>query len=131
MSVNVDAASMIVARPRFYPTMTEALASLPDLLRASYLDIAEAFEKVPHGPNIRAVVIDQRAWAEDNGVPVYEAGYWIQRIANTCVRITFRSGDQLVSGYRPILMIEHVQLNEKGHPERVAVSVPSYGDVVP
>ncbi|MCV0404525.1 MAG: hypothetical protein K5924_12595 [Chloroflexi bacterium] len=121
----------IVSRPRFYLTMTEALASLPEYLRASYLDIAEAYSHVPHGPNIRAVLIDQATWAMDAEVPVYEAGYWIQRIANTHVRITVPSGDGVVSGYRPIMMIEHVQLDDLGEPNLVAVSIPSYGDVTP
>lgn len=121
----------IVSMPRFYLTMTEALESLPEYLRASYLDIVEAYDKVPHGPNIRAVLIDQATWAMDENVPVYEAGYWIQRIANTHVRITVPSADGVVSGYRPIMMIEHVQLDGLGEPNLVAVSIPSYGEIEP
>lgn len=122
----------IVSRPRFYPTMSAALDSLPEFLRASYEDIAESFESVPQGDNIRAVLIDQKSWAEESGVPVYEAGYWIQRIANTHVFVTIPDGQGgELSGYRAIVMIEHVRLDENGQPNIVAVSVPTYGEVKP
>lgn len=121
----------IVSKPRFYPTMSAAMESLPEFLRACFEDIAESFETVPHGDNIRAVLIDQKTWAEECGVPVYEAGYWIQRIANTCVRISIPEDPDDIPGYRPIMMIEHVQLDDEGQPNIVAVSVPTYGEVEP
>lgn len=123
-----------ITKPRWYRSLAEALGSLPPILRASYQDMAEAFSEVGPGPTLRAVVVDVEDWARNNDVPVYEAMYWLQRIANTHVMFDLKIlGDEPdIVGFRPLMRIEHYQdIGAAGYPSRVAISIPEYGTVRP